>query len=159
MAQVNIEKIHLAAIETPEFSIQAAGGPSDKGYTLNQRVSVEHDVANTFVLISLRVACAQVRDDESNQTTTGRFHFRFFFNIDDLGDLMVESPPNPFPIVDPNLAATLTSIAYSTARGMIWARTAGTPLEGFGLPIINPMKLLVESSQADTAEKNKAQAE
>ena len=36
------------------------------------------------------------------------------------------------------IVPTLFSISYSTARGMLAMRTAGTPLENFPAPIVNP---------------------
>jgi len=155
MAQISTDKIHLAAMELPEFNVVGGSTPSQAAFTIRQRVNVEHDPDLTFILISLRIACSQVGDDGSTQGASGIFYFRFFFTVDNLRELMVEAAGKSIP--QPQLAATLTSIAYSTARGILWARLAGTPLEGFALPIIDPMRLLLESSQEIAAEEKTTQ--
>lgn len=46
--------------------------------------------------------------------------------------------------IDIHLAATLYTLSYSTARGIIYDRTRGTFFNGAILPVIDPYKALVE---------------
>ena len=71
----------------------------------------------------------------------GRFELDFIFAVGNLSELLV-NVDQPEPRLHPQLVLLLTSVAYSTARGILWTRLAGTPLEGITLPLINPAQLL-----------------
>ena len=73
---------------------------------------------------------------------SGRFEMDFIFTIGNLPELLVMATDQPEPRLHPQLLLMLTSVAYSTARGILWTRLAGTPLEGITLPLVNPAQLL-----------------
>lgn len=72
---------------------------------------------------------------------SGHFELDFIFAIANLPELLVATDQSE-PQIYPQLVLMLTSVAYSTARGILWTRLAGTPLEGITLPLINPAQLL-----------------
>lgn len=72
---------------------------------------------------------------------SGHFELDFIFAIGNLNELLVDTNQSE-PQLPPQLVLLLTSVAYSTARGILWTRLAGTPLEGITLPLINPAQLL-----------------
>ncbi|RZK01776.1 MAG: hypothetical protein EOO46_19285 [Flavobacterium sp.] len=45
----------------------------------------------------------------------------------------------------PDLAISLSSITYSTSRGVLITRLQGTPLQNMILPVVDPLKLLEDS--------------
>jgi hypothetical protein len=78
---------------------------------------------------------------------SGRFELDFIFAIGNLSELLVDADQSE-PQLHPQLVLLLTSVAYSTARGILWTRLAGTPLEGITLPLINPAQLLQPTPSA-----------
>ena len=78
---------------------------------------------------------------------SGHFELDFIFAIRNLSELLVDTD-QPEPHLHPQLVLLLTSVAYSTARGILWTRLAGTPLEGITLPLINPAQLLQPAKPA-----------
>lgn len=72
---------------------------------------------------------------------TCNFHLRFIYQIQNLEDLAVPERSNRLK-VNPGLANALSSVTYSTSRGILLTRLQGTALQNFVLPIINPNKLL-----------------
>ena len=78
---------------------------------------------------------------------SGYFELNFIFAIGNLNELLVGADQSE-PQLHPQLVLLLTSVAYSTARGILWTRLAGTPLEGITLPLINPTQLLQPAPSA-----------
>ena len=78
---------------------------------------------------------------------SGRFELDFIFAIGNLPELLI-APDQPEPQLHPQLLLILLSVAYSTARGILWTRLAGTPLEGITLPLIHPAQLLQPAQPA-----------
>lgn len=78
---------------------------------------------------------------------SGNFELHFSFIIDNLAELTVLREDGELN-AHPQLVLLLTSIAYSTARGIMWARLVGTPLEGITLPLIEPRQLLEPAKSA-----------
>ena len=58
---------------------------------------------------------------------------------------MAKADKNDSIELDPGLGNALSSITYSTARGVLLTRLQGTALQNFVLPVINPNKLLQQN--------------
>jgi hypothetical protein len=71
----------------------------------------------------------------------GSFHLIFIFQIENLEELVIPEK-NKRLNLNPGLANALSSVTYSTSRGILLIRLQGTALQNFVLPIINPNKLL-----------------
>jgi hypothetical protein len=65
----------------------------------------------------------------------------FIYQTENLKDLAKPDDNNLIKL-DPGLANALSSVTYSTSRGILLTRLQGTALQNFVLPIINPNKLL-----------------
>lgn len=52
-----------------------------------------------------------------------------------------EDPSYEYIQLPEGLTAALVSTSYSTCRGMLFVRTAGTPLHNYLLPIANPIEM------------------
>jgi len=78
---------------------------------------------------------------EGSITASGFFHVVFFFQIDNLEEL-VEIQEDHSMKVQASLGNALASITYSTTRGILMTRFQGTGLQLFILPVIDPNKLL-----------------
>lgn len=73
--------------------------------------------------------------------TTGKFQFVFIFHVENLEELAILDSNNKIEL-DYGLANALSSITYSTVRGILMTRFQGTSLENFILPVIDPNNLL-----------------
>jgi len=69
------------------------------------------------------------------------FHLIFIYRVENLEELAIPDKNNILN-VNPALANALSSVTYSTSRGILITRLQGTALQNFVLPIINPNNLL-----------------
>jgi hypothetical protein len=65
----------------------------------------------------------------------------FIYHVENLNDLAKPDDKNLIEL-HPGLAKALSSVTYSTSRGILLTRLQGTALQNFVLPIINPNTLL-----------------
>ena len=70
----------------------------------------------------------------------GMIRTEFVFAVDEWGKWIQEVEGELY--VHPVFVATLVGVAYSTTRGMLMARAAGTLLEDCIMPLINPEDLI-----------------
>jgi hypothetical protein len=66
----------------------------------------------------------------------------FIYRIENLEEL-ASPEKNKRLHLNPALTNALSSVTYSTSRGILLTRLQGTALQHFVLPIINPNNLLV----------------
>lgn len=104
--------------------------------------ALSHDLSTGTATVELGIELRVMAGVPPQPTgISGRFELVFLFSIGNLTELL-SGVEGPIPAVHPQLALLLTSVAYSTARGILHTRLAGTPLEGINLPLINPRQLL-----------------
>lgn len=84
-----------------------------------------------------------------NQVTlaSATFTIKFDFQIENLDTFLNYSEDKTSMTADAEIGIALMGIAYSTARGILLSRTAGTVLEGIILPVIDPAVLLKETNK------------
>ena len=161
MAQViDIQKIKIVEGSIPEFLIKGRQSISalmaqDETATINLSQRVEIGLADTatHIAVSLKVACEAVAGESAEPIgISGSFVVDIVFEVENLTELLFMVDQHPKPIPDAQLVTLLISIAYSTARGMLWTRIAGTPLEGFTLPIVDVVQLIKDSAVAEEKE-------
>ena len=86
----------------------------------------------------------RVKTESKNQEeASGNFHFTYWFNVENLGELIKQNNENE-ESVSPQLGNALASITYSTSRGILMTRFQGTALSNFILPVVDPNDLLKE---------------
>lgn len=130
-------KIIKGQVETPEdFSIEKIDG-----HHLDNSLQLSFNLKDKLVKADFSVEIKS----ESKKTTyieaTGNFHFVYIFKVENLEEL---SKLNKSKLVElnPLLANALSSITYSTSRGVLLTRLQGTALQNFILPVIDPTVLL-----------------
>lgn len=104
--------------------------------------SLELSVNTDFNLLRADLF-VEVKTDSKGQNSSeasGSFHLAFLYYIEKLKELVNFSSDHTTEI-NPWLAQTISSITYSTARGILMARLRGTALQWFILPVIDPNKL------------------
>lgn len=112
------------------------------GIAVAHRAEVSHDEQAGEVEVFLDLGI-QLTTGKSAKPVgiNGRFELEFTFTVGNLAELLLTTD-QPTAQLHPQLLLLLLSVAYSTARGILWTRLAGTPLEGITLPLINPSQLL-----------------
>lgn len=77
----------------------------------------------------------------NSKEATGNFHLVFIYQIENLKDLAKPEKNNLIDL-NPALANAISSVTYSTSRGILLTRLQGTAFQKFILPVINPNSLL-----------------
>jgi len=105
--------------------------------TLQLSFSIHDKLAKSDFIINIKTDSKGGNEFEA----TGSFQLIFIYRIGNFEDLAI-TQENKILKVNGDLANALSSITYSTTRGVLIARLQGTALQNFMLPIINPSKLL-----------------
>lgn len=138
------EKINLVdfkmikgQVDTPEnFDIgKIVGHQLDNSLQLG--FNIEDKMAKADFIINIKTDSKGGNDNEA----TGSFHLIFIYRIENLERLATPAKNNKIDL-DSGLGNALSSVTYSTSRGILLTRMQGTALQNFVLPIINPNSLL-----------------
>ncbi len=116
-------------LETADFEYQVAP-------TLRWQFFREEDE----VIVEVDVEVRAMNEVTGSDIGSGKFKFVFFFEVDDLAASV--SDVNGTLEVDNDLARLLVATSYSTARGLLIAKTQHSCLEDLILPVKAPEDLL-----------------
>jgi hypothetical protein len=128
-------KMIKGQVDNPEnFDInKVAGHQLDNSLQLS--FNLDDKLAKADFTVSIKT------ESKNESEATGIFHLIFIYRIENLEELAI-AEKNKRLIINPGLANALSSVTYSTSRGILLTRLQGTALQNFVLPIINPNKLL-----------------
>lgn len=150
LAQINWSSSRITRFEVSgtQDAKQLLRNDATAAVEVTQRAEFAHSAEAGEVAIFLYLGL-DITAGTPHQPTgiSGYFELDFVFAIGNLSELLVDVE-QPEPQLHPQLVLLLTSVAYSTARGILWTRLAGTPLEGITLPLINPAQLLQPAEPA-----------
>ncbi len=125
-------------VDTPEeFIVEKVDGHHLEN-TLQLGFSLQEKLAKADFTIEIKTDSKGGNIKES----IGSFHLVFIYKVENLEELAKVDKSNLIEI-NPLLGNALSSITYSTSRGILLTRLQGTALQTFILPIINPNKLLI----------------
>ena len=157
---IDLSKIRWVSGEVEQFEVSGKGtfqqllaADPTAEVVITRQAQLGYDAAANTVGVQLRIGYSVAAGESSPPPDiSGRFVLDFIFTVDNLPELLVEEKGQPASAVHPQLVLLLTSVAYSTARGILWTRLAGTALEGVTLPLIDPRELYgpIGSSEATT---------
>lgn len=130
-------KMIKGQVDTPEnFDIsKVVGHQLDNSFQLG--FNLDDKLAKADFTVSLKTDSKGENESEA----TGNFHLIFIYRIENLEQLTTPEK-NKRLNLNPGLANALSSVTYSTSRGILLTRLQGTALQNFVLPIIDPNKLL-----------------
>lgn len=130
-------KFLKAQIETPEDFI------FDKvnGHNLENTLELAFNLEEKLVKADLTVEIKTESKSQNSKESTGSFHLVFIYRVENL-EYLAKPDKNNLLDLHPALENALSSITFSTSRGILLTRLQGTALQNFILPIINPNKLL-----------------
>lgn len=139
------ERIHLLRVFITKASIDASDA-----YLMNPQaplnVNVGHQVAldmnpqDNFVRIRLLTTLEGLGKGNKPIGISGQYDIVCDYVVDNLKNHYTMQ--GKVPMLSEHMAATLMGIMYSTVRGIILERTAGTFFNGVLLQVIDPRKLL-----------------
>lgn len=138
-AKLIIEGISIlrAAITPSDAYIAAPVQPATTAWTCNTGWNIDH--TNGIVMFNIRVDLQGVDAKGKEIGLQGYYELGFRFLVVNLKELTRKI--NGQDAVEGQLLATLAGIAYSTTRGIVMERTAGTFFNGVILPVIDPKQL------------------
>lgn len=124
-------------IEAPEdFSLEKVDG-----YQLENSLQLAFNLEEKLSKVDFNVEIKTESKGLNSEEAKGSFHIVLIYKIDNISEL-TKLNENNIVEVNPYLSNALSSIIYSTSRGLLYARMQGTVLQKFILPIIDPIKLL-----------------
>lgn len=112
-----------------------------EGHHLDNSLQLGFNMDEKLVKADFTIEIKTKSKGQNAKEATGNFHLIFIYHVENLHDL---AKPDDKNLIDlhPGLANALSSVTYSTSRGILLTRLQGTALQNFVLPIINPNKLL-----------------
>lgn len=130
-------KMIKGQVDTPEnFDISKV-----VGHQLDNSLQLGFNLEDKLAKADFTVSIKTNSKDQNESEASGNFHFIFIYRIENLEEL-AKPEKNKRLDLNPRLANALSSVTYSTSRGILLMRLQGTALQNFILPIINPSNLL-----------------
>lgn len=111
------------------------------GHYVENALDLGFNIDEQLVKADFTIEIRTESQDLNKKEATGTFHLVFIYQVEGLNNL-AKPRENRFIELNPALANALSSVTYSTSRGILLTRLQGTALQNFILPIINPNKLL-----------------
>ncbi len=116
------------------------------GYQLENSLQFGFNLNDKLVKVDFTVEIKTESKGNNSEESTGSFHLVFIYHVENLEE-MAKPNDNSLIEVHHSLGNALSSVTYSTARGILLTRLQGTALQNFVLPVINPNKLLGKQNQ------------
>ncbi len=136
---VNLKIIESTILSNLECSEGNQGIIDHVNY--NFEVNNAFSIEDKLVKVDLTVMANAKDKNDHDVDARGKFRFEFIFFIKNFDDLFDKENNS----ISFELGVTLISIAYSSTRGLIYAKVSGTALKNLILPIINPSDLLKQN--------------
>ncbi|MGI9191698.1 MAG: hypothetical protein ACR2IL_06205 [Chitinophagaceae bacterium] len=112
-----------------------------QGFNLENSLQLGFNLDDKLIKADFTINIETVSKANNNNQASGNFHLVFIYRIENLNEL-AKLDDKKLIELDPALANAISSLTYSTARGILITRLQGTALQNFMLPVINPSTLL-----------------
>jgi hypothetical protein len=148
MAKIVPEQIHIVSIQVTNANVSMTKGKDlvekNKAFDINFKANTSLSLEDQdFCKVDFTVDFSPTEQLKDQTDFSASFSIDFIFSIEHLQNFKVAVPGTEHGfLLDSTLGTTLMGIVYSTARGIILTRTAGTILDSILLPVINPANLL-----------------
>jgi hypothetical protein len=153
---IDLEKLRLRDVQFVECSITNRESEQpmlrDELHDCDFSYAIGHflDVERHMVGIELRLNLDGIDEERNPVGVRGHFWLRFLFEVLNMEELLPAGSTDDADL-PPALYLMLLSIAYSTARGLVIAKTASTVLQGVTLPIVDVRQLAEGTARAGHA--------
>lgn len=134
-------KMIKGQVETPE----EFDASNIVGHQFENSLQLGFSIEEKLAKADITIAITSNSSGKNKQEASGNFHLIFIYKIENLEELAIPDK-NGRLILNPSLANALSSVTYSTSRGILLTRLQGTALQQFVLPIINPNDLISHST-------------
>jgi hypothetical protein len=124
-------------VETPENFDHS----KIEGHHIENELQIGFNLDKKLVKADFTIEIKTKSKGQKETESIGKFHLVFIYHVENLEEL-ASPDKNNLIALQPALGNTLSSVTYSTSRGILLTRLQGTALQNFILPIINPNKLL-----------------
>jgi len=131
-------EIHLFHIDVVEISIKELSTDKSGEFKVNVAHTIMHNLKEQRLKIGLNI---ELNGENHSEEGKANFVIDFHFHIDNLKNFYSINEQNK-PVFSGLLVATLLGLSFSTARGIIFERLAGTSLKGMILPVVDPKMIL-----------------
>lgn len=111
------------------------------GYQLDNSLQLGFNLEDKLAKADFSINIQSGSNGGNEIEASACFHLIFIYRVENLEELAIPDKNNILN-VNPALANALSSVTYSTSRGILITRLQGTALQNFILPIINPNNLL-----------------
>jgi hypothetical protein len=132
-------RILKSNINTTEDYIENPMAHDGVEIKMGQSTAFNSDEKNVRIRLSLELIAN--KDQDKPVGLSGEYLMEFILHVANLEEFVVENADKTKSI-DPMLNSTLIGIIFSTARGIVFERTAATLLNGVILPVIAPSQLI-----------------
>ena len=130
-------KMVKGQVDTPEeFDISKV-----QGHHIDNSLQLGFNLEDKLVKADFSTKISTESNGRNLKESTGNFHLVFIFSVENLDDL-AKSGKDHLIELHSALGNALSSITYSTSRGILLTRLQGTAFQDFILPVINPNTLL-----------------
>jgi hypothetical protein len=130
-------KLVTGQVNTPEDFDQT----KVDGHHIDNELQLGFNLDENLVKADFTIEIKTESKEWNQKETLGSFHLVFIYQVENLKELATPDGNNLIEL-HPALGNALSSVTYSTARGILLTRLQGTALQNFVLPIINPNTLL-----------------
>ncbi len=139
MTKIDSNKIHLLNITITESSIEDKSfgiEPDDFDFSIESNHAFNEK--ENFIKIEFLITINGEYKENDECSLKATFQLTYVFGIDNFEELFNKDTM----AIDNRLGITVTSIAYSSSRGIIFEKLRGTFLANFILPVIRPADLM-----------------
>ncbi|WP_010521149.1 hypothetical protein [Aquimarina agarivorans] len=136
--KVNTNHIHLLHVDTQTILFKDFEKPTKTNFKIDIGHHVQHNLKEGLIKIGLKI---RINAEAHKNKGEAVFLIDSHFKIDEMNTYYSLNEDNK-PKFEGLLIITLTSIAYSTARGVVLEKLSKTNLAGIVLPIVDPINLL-----------------
>lgn len=113
-----------------------------KSFDFETKLDMRFNLEEELIKSILDVEIATKSEPEQEEANTF-YQLEFVFKYEGLQEMLMSNEPYE-ATPHPHLGNAISSITYSTARGILMARFQGTAFSSFILPVINLNQLLTE---------------
>lgn len=143
------EKIHIVNLQTQKGNIEGVAGNNKvniKGHSYECIAGIGIDASKNLVGIELTIDIEAINESDEKLGISGSYTHEIVFRVENLNDFLEIHEDGSAPSIDFLMNATLTGIAFSTVRGIIFSRTQGTSLGTVILPVVDPKKIVGDNT-------------
>lgn len=122
----NPEGFETSSVVKHDFSVEL-----DLGFNLEEKL------IKSSILLNVQTDSEGKNDPEATST----FKLQFLYRYEHLDEMAIPDDKGKVDL-HPHLGNAISSITYSTSRGILMTRYQGTSFRNFILPVMNPNDLL-----------------